>query len=109
MTRREWLSKNPPPKEAGPLRKLIDELAPKGPAATQRISELNAEIAKCARCKAHQTDLVRHINRPQDLFLCPIGPHFFLWTKEGASAKLVPIDLAKSLPGLEEQMDGGWM
>ena len=72
---------------------------------SQRIAELKNELAKAARCPSHQTDLVRHKNRPDDLFLCEVGPHFFLWSREGNAARLVPVDLSKSLPGIDEQMD----
>jgi len=74
-----------------------------------RITELNAELARAAKCPTHQTDLLRHKNRPDDLFLCEIGPHFFLWTKGGAGpnapAQLSPVDLSKPTPGLDETMD----
>jgi len=74
-----------------------------------RIAELNAELARAAKCPSHNTDLLRHKNRPDDLFLCEIGPHFFLWTRGGAGpnapAQLSPVDLSKPIPGLDESMD----
>jgi len=74
-----------------------------------RIANLEAELKRAARCPQHSADLLRHKNRPDDLFLCPSGPHFFLWTKVGsgekAAAQLAPVDLAKSLPGLDEKME----
>ena len=70
-----------------------------------RVSELQAELNRAAKCPQHQTDLLRHKNRPDDLFLCEVGPHFFLWTKVGAIAQLSPVELAKSLPGLDEKME----
>ena len=70
-----------------------------------RIAELQKELAKTAKCPTHQTDLLRHKNRPDDLFLCPAGPHFFLWTKVGATAQLSPVDLNKPIPGIDEKME----
>lgn len=70
-----------------------------------RIAELQAELARTAKCPTHQTDLLRHKNRPDDLFLCEIGPHFFLWTKVGNAAQLSPTNLNKPIPGLDEKME----
>jgi hypothetical protein len=70
-----------------------------------RITELQAELNRAARCSTHNTDLLRHKNRPDDLFFCPAGPHFFLWTKVGTGAQLSPVDLTNTLPGLDEKME----
>jgi len=70
-----------------------------------RIADLQTELNRSAKCPQHHLDLVRHKNRPDDLFLCEVGPHFFLWTKVGSAAQLAPVDLAKSLPGLDEKME----
>jgi hypothetical protein len=74
-----------------------------------RIAELKAELKRAATCPTHQRDLLRHKNRPDDLFLCDIGPHFFLWTKVGSGAKgvaqLMPVDINKPMPGLDETME----
>lgn len=70
-----------------------------------RVAQLKQELNLAARCPTHQTDLLRHKNRPDDLFLCEIGPHFFLWTKVGTAAQLSPVDLAKPMPGLDDTME----
>jgi len=70
-----------------------------------RITELQAELNRAAKCPSHQTDLLRHRNRPDDLFLCEVGPHFFLWTKAGGGPAFSPVDLGKTLPGLDEKME----
>jgi hypothetical protein len=70
-----------------------------------RIADLQAELNRAARCSTHQKDLLRHKNRPDDLFICEVGPHFFIWTKVGKTAQLSPVDLAKSLPGLDEKLE----
>jgi hypothetical protein len=107
MTRREWLHRNPPPKAAGTLRDLLSKLQSEQPRTTQisgRIAEVEKELANCARCPQHQGDLVRHNNRPEDLFVCPVGPHFYLWTKVGAIAAFAIQDMSKPIPGLDEKM-----
>jgi hypothetical protein len=87
----------------------IDKLLSASAGLPSRIAELQAELGRAAKCTIHQTDLLRHKNRPDDLFFCEIGPHFFLWTKAGANADakpaLSPVDLSKSLPGLDEKME----
>lgn len=70
-----------------------------------RIAELTAELSRAARCPTHNKDLNRHRNRPEDLFLCEVGPHFFLWTKNGAGAALVACDLAKPIPDLDGKLE----
>jgi len=70
-----------------------------------RIAELQRELAGTAKCPLHRTDLQRHVNRPDDLFICAIGPHFFLWTKYGEGGRLSKIDLNKPLPDLDGKMD----
>jgi hypothetical protein len=165
VTRREWLQKNPPPKAAGALRQLLEDLTQENAARTQleynrgtyqqavtfwtqegergraagdsvkmnhaqsqlaeaqnkiaeadkqlaataqlgtRIAELTAELGRAARCPMHGADLVRHKNRPEDMFLCPTGPHFFLWTKNGAGAALAPVDLKNTLPDIDGAME----
>ena len=108
MTRREWLWKNPPPKVAGTLHQLLAELqaqTPRTPEITARIAALEKEIAGCARCPLHKGDLQRHNNRPEDLFVCANGPHFYLWTKVGAIAAFAIQDMSKPIPGLDEKMD----
>ena len=165
MTRREWLRLNPPPKAAGSLRQLLEELTQEDAARTQleshrgawqqsvafwqqeaqraiavgdqvklnhakaqladaegkvkdvdkqlaataqlstRIADLKTELARAACCPTHKTDLVRHKNRPEDMFLCPTGPHFFLWTKTGAGAALVPWEMSKPLPDIDSPME----
>lgn len=70
-----------------------------------RIAELQKELSRTAKCPTHQTDLLRHKNRPDDLFLCHVGPHFFLWTKVGTAAQLSPIDINKPLPEIDGEMD----
>lgn len=101
MTRREWLKRNPPPREASGLRNLI---AQTNDPARQR--ELNAELGRAAKCPQHtSSDLVRHQNRPEDLYVCANGPHFVLWTKVGTMAAFVAADLSKELPGLDSKME----
>lgn len=110
MTRREWLKLNPPPKAAGALRTLLDDLQKTQPRTAEvsgRITALQTELGSCARCPTHNVDLVRHGNRPEDMFLCPTGPHFFLWTKNGAGAALIPLDLSKPIPDIDGKID--WM
>jgi len=70
-----------------------------------RISALQTELAGAAKCPVHQTDLLRHKNRPDDLFLCEVGPHFFLWTKYGDGARLSKVDINKPMPNLDGKMD----
>ena len=165
MTRREWLKLNPPPKAAGALRQLLEDLTQENAARAQlesnrvtwqqhvtfwnqeiqranavgdqakrdhansqlaeaqnkitevdkqlaataqlgtRIADLKTELARAACCPTHKTDLVRHKNRPEDMFLCPTGPHFFLWTKNGAGAALVPWEMSKPLPDIDSPME----
>src|SRR5260370_41052825 len=38
-----------------------------------RIAELQAELSRAAKCPQNQLDLLRHKNRPDDLFLCEVG------------------------------------
>lgn len=70
-----------------------------------RIAELQAELNRAAKCPQHSKDLLRHKNRPDDLFLCEFGPHFFLWTKIGQAPGLSPVDITKPLPDLDKEMD----
>jgi len=70
-----------------------------------RLAELQAELNRAAKCPQHSKDLLRHKNRPDDLFLCEFGPHFFLWTKIGQAAGLSPVDITKPLPDLDKEMD----
>jgi hypothetical protein len=165
MTRREWLKLNPPPKAAGTLRELLEQLTQEnlvrqqleqhrgawqqsltfwqgevqrahgagdtvklGHAQAQladaqtkvsdadkqlastvqlpaRISTLTAELSRAATCPTHKRDLHRHKNRPEDLFLCDVGPHFFLWTKNGAGGALAPVELSKPLPDIDGAME----
>jgi hypothetical protein len=70
-----------------------------------RISELEADLARAAKCPQHGKDLLRHKNRPDDLFLCDIGPHFYLWTKVGTSPEFTPVDLKKPLPDIDGEME----
>lgn len=100
MTRREWLKRNPPPREARGLRDLIAQTAD-----AARLRDLNAELGRAAKCPQHNADLVRHGNRPEDLYVCSNGPHFFLWTRVGRIAAFVAADLSKELPGLDSNME----
>ena len=70
-----------------------------------RLAELQAELNRAAKCPQHSKDLLRHKNRPDDLFICEIGPHFFLWTKIGAAPGLSPVDITKPLPDLDKDME----
>lgn len=70
-----------------------------------RIAELEGDLARAAKCPNHGKDLLRHKNRPDDLFLCETGPHFFLWTKVGAKAQFSPVDLTKPLPDIDGEME----
>lgn len=73
-----------------------------------KITELTSELNQAAKCPVHQRDLLRHKNRPDDLFLCevgPNGPHFFLWTLAGNKPAFAPVDLQKPLPDLNGEMD----
>lgn len=70
-----------------------------------QISTLKEELVRAATCPVHKTDLVRHAYRPEDLFTCEIGPHFFIWTREGAAAKLCAVDITKTLPAIDEKLD----
>ena len=75
MTRREWLAKNPPPRNPA------------------------------AKCPTHQQELSRHNNRAEDLFVCSVGPHYLLWTSTPKGAGLAPLDMTKPLPELDKEMD----
>jgi hypothetical protein len=109
MTRREWLQRNPPPKTATTLPQLLGELQAQArtPEITSRIAALEKEIANCAQCPTHRLPLQRHNNRPEDLFVCPTGPHFFLWTKVGPSAAFSGVKLSDPLPDLDKKLE--WM
>lgn len=100
MTRREWLQRNPPPREATALRSVIAQTTD-----AARLRDLNAELGRAAKCPQHKADLVRHGNRPEDLYVCASGPHFFLWTRVGSMAAFVAADLSKELPGLDSKME----
>lgn len=91
----------------GELKKVQQQLAEidRGLAALanvpSRIQTLTAEIALGAKCPIHNVDLVRHKNRPEDLFVCETGPHYLLWTKNGAAGVFAPVDITKTIPGLD--------
>ena len=101
MTRREWLKANPPPQEAAATRELLAQT--QDPA---RRKQLEQELTNIAQCPTHKLDLQRHRNRPEDLFVCPTGPHFLLWTKNGNAPGFAPCDLTKPLPDLDKEI--GW-
>jgi hypothetical protein len=72
-----------------------------------QIAEIKGELGRAAKCATHQLhDLVRHKNRPDDLFICEIGPHFFLWTapSEESSGVLLAWDIKQELPDLDKPM-----
>lgn len=103
MTRREWLKQNPPPREATGTRELLAVAT--DPAIRKQLTD---ELAKAAKCPQHQGDLVRHRNRPEDLFVCSTGPHFFLWTKVGVNgAGFAAVDITKPFPDLDKEL--GWV
>ena len=105
MTRREWLKKNPPPKAAGPLLDRAEELEKTNRADDGEAAKRFREEAKAAQhCPKHTSvPLHRHKNRPEDLFLCPNGPHFLLWTTFNGKAAFVPAVLS-DLPDLDAKM-----
>jgi hypothetical protein len=92
------------------LREIEKDLAATAQLPTH-IAEIQAELSRAAKCPVHQTDLLRHKNRPDDLFLCEVGPHFFLWTKVGAGpsagAQLSPVDINRPMPDIDGEME--WM
>lgn len=74
----------------------------------KRIADLQRELTGAARCPTHQKDLHRHKNRPEDLFLCDVGPHFFLWTKasiNNPAGALVPWEMSTAIPDLDTAME----
>ena len=83
----------------------IDRVLADSAQVPARISELEAELSRAAKCPQHQKDLLRHKNRPDDLFLCEIGPHFYLWTKVGNSRQFSPVDLKRPLPDIDGEME----
>jgi chromosome segregation ATPase len=71
------------------------------------ITRINTELGNAARCATHKTDLQRHKNRPDDLFVCEVGPHYFLWTApsgHGAGA-FVAWDISRPFPDLDKPME----
>jgi hypothetical protein len=133
MTRREWLQKNPPPQPAGPLLERAGQLESEvstqvewyrtqSTANPANAATYNAEITRLlapatairkqaasagATCSLHAgVALNRHLNRPEDLFICERGPHFLLWTLVGGRAQLVPLAALKDLPEIDALMSG---
>jgi hypothetical protein len=106
MTRREWLTKNPPPKPAGLLLERADQLeATENAENKAAAARLRLEAQGAAKCPQHPTlPLYRHKNRPEDVFLCPNGPHFFLWTFDAGRAALVALTDFKNLPDIDATM-----
>jgi hypothetical protein len=99
MTRREWLKQNPPPREPAATRELLAQTTD-----AARKTQLAAELDKSAKCPQHSSDLQRHRNRMEDLFVCGNGPHYLLWTKVGAISAFAKADLTKPLPDLDAEM-----
>jgi hypothetical protein len=103
MTRREWLRKNPPPEIAGPLLDRAAILDVQGDAAGASRLRLQASAAP-GKCPIHpEKPMHRHQNRQEDLFVCPQGPHFLLWTLLGGRAQMV-VQGKLDLPDLDGEM-----
>lgn len=94
--------------EMGNAQAKIDELDKQLAASalvSTRISEIKTDLARAAKCPRHGADLQRHRNRLEDLFVCPNGPHYLLWTKVGMSAAFADIDITKPMPELDAKME----
>lgn len=113
QTRRQWLAANPRPKSPVNLQALLEQeqrrlAAKEGNLAEvqNNISVLTNEITLAAKCPLHQRGLHYHKNRPEDLFICEIGPHFFFWTQVASKPQLLPV-ASLALPGLDFPMTDG--
>jgi hypothetical protein len=75
-----------------------------------QIAQIQSELGKTAKCPTHGKDLVRNTNRPEDMFLCEVGPHHFLWSPlpddkhHARGGSLQPIDISKEIPGVDEPL-----
>jgi hypothetical protein len=98
-----WNHANSQIEEANKQIAYIDGQLPKTENVGKRIQETEKEIRDAVCCPTHSTDLVRHINRPEDMFTCSLGPHFFLWTIVNDRPALFPLG-SMIAPGLEFPM-----
>jgi hypothetical protein len=58
-----------------------------------------------ASCPTHKQPLRRHMNRPEDLFVCSVGPHFLLWTKQGGAGAWLHWLISNPFPDLDKPIE----
>jgi hypothetical protein len=85
----------------------IDKMLKETEAVPAEIARINGELRNVARCAKHGRDLVRHNNRPEDLFVCDVGPHYLLWTapSSASSGTFLAVDTSRPFPELDKSMD----
>lgn len=71
----------------------------------RHVELLTKEMAAAAQCPMHRVGLFYHQNRPEDVYVCPFGPHFVFWTAvNGGFPRLVNLQSLASLPDLDAPM-----